>query len=430
MSEQKKLLSELTTITENDVKDALISGLRSRPNSTSIYGGKGLTAGELKKQYDKYPEILRARFNDLVEAIKASLDNADKNGSQIAKEIMVVVQGFTTSARTDNLAHAIEEMIERILGAKAVADKAKAGAESAEAVAKNAVIIANSAESKADSAGNLAYGANVNASEAKGTANEAKNIADNAKKTSEEAKGLAESANSFANDAYKSAEDAIKIADEAIDIANRASEGIGFKTLAEMYAYINSMSWLKDYNFDRTAIIPKDSYVVISIDFETKEYVNSEGEIEYLTPRTADYFYSEDCEVVFVNGAEINVKSNRVYCVYKILNDITFNDISFFGFYTYNADQTDRVYFNSNERIVITDKKEPTYQEYGSYKIPYGTHMGIEEEGVPDYWWAGIRAVESEAKIDLKDYAKTEEVKAGLQLILDAVNSLSGGESS
>jgi hypothetical protein len=36
--------------------------------------------------------------------------------------------------------------------------------------------------------------------------------------------------------------------------------------------------------------------------------------------------------------------------------------------------------------------------------------MGIEEEGVPDYWWAGIRAVESEAKVDMKGYATIEDL--------------------
>jgi methyl-accepting chemotaxis protein len=275
MSEQKKLLSELTTLEPTDVQDALISGLRARPNATSIYGAKGLTADELKKQYDKYPEKLRVKLNELVKTIKDSLDNSDENGSQIAEEIMVVVGGFSTDERTDNLANAVKVMIERILGSEESAEFAKASAESAIDIASGASTVAKSAIEIAHGAESVADNALQTANESKEIANDAYSYARTAEQDSAQAKSLAESATSFANDAYKSAEDAIKIADEAISIANRASEGIGFKTRAEMYAYINSMSWFKDYHFDRHAIIPKGSYVVVSIDFETKEYVNS-----------------------------------------------------------------------------------------------------------------------------------------------------------
>lgn len=408
MSESKKI-SSLQELSQEEVKDALISGLRSRPNSTSIYGGKGLTADELKKQYDKYPEKLRVKLNELIKVLQERF-SVDENGiTPVANDIYVKIAGdtiATLSSAIVGLDRTDREMSFDISQLSVKADNALQTAERASTVA-------NEAHSFAEGAMSLSGVALGIANESKEIANDAYSYARTADQNSYQAQSLAENAEnssknalSIAKEARKESEDAIKIADEAIDIANRASEGIGFKTRAEMYAYINSMSWFKDYHFDRHAIIPKGSYVVVSIDFETKEYVNSYGEIEYVTPTSVDIFWDKRYE----NNGSVVVKSNRVYTVFKILDDIAFNDIFYQGFYTYNNAVDDRIYFNSNERIVITDKENPTYQEYGSYKIPYGTHMGIEEEGVPDYWWAGIRAVESEAKVNLKNYADKDFV--------------------
>ena len=152
MSEPKKL-SELTTLEKTDVQDALISGLRSRPNAQSMYGAKGLTADELKKQYDKYPEILRQRFNELVAAIVESLKNDDGNGSKIAEEIMVIVsEPDSTPIYTNNLKNAIQEMIGDIRTALSTAGAARLTANEAKNIANKGKEAAETVRSLAEAA--------------------------------------------------------------------------------------------------------------------------------------------------------------------------------------------------------------------------------------------------------------------------------------
>lgn len=53
-------------ITDEQAKAASVASLPTRPTSSAEYGGRGLTAQQMKEAYDKYPALVRKHFNDLI----------------------------------------------------------------------------------------------------------------------------------------------------------------------------------------------------------------------------------------------------------------------------------------------------------------------------------------------------------------------------
>ncbi|MBQ7363758.1 MAG: hypothetical protein IJW48_04840, partial [Clostridia bacterium] len=80
-------LKELKKISDEQVKSGRVSSLSNTPNRTTIYG-KGISATELKGCFDKLPELLVKRFNDLLAALQS------KNFSQ---EIPVILSDNVTN---------------------------------------------------------------------------------------------------------------------------------------------------------------------------------------------------------------------------------------------------------------------------------------------------------------------------------------------
>lgn len=419
-------LKDLRTIKDSEVSDKRIHQLRVRPNERSSYGAPGLTGKELQAKYDEYAELLRQRFNDIVEAIKASLDNADENGSQIAEEIMVVVNGFSVPRRTNTLANAIKDMIERILGAEAVADEAKACAESAEGAAQNAVIIANIAESRANSAGNLAYGANETASDAKKTANEAKSKAVNAEENATAAVESADYARTVAEEAIVVARTAEGIADQAIGISKGANQAEVFDTEEEMF------EWIGDNHSALGHTVTPTTKLIVAADTELITVTNTDG---YNGVEVGDEIPPNTCflNIAFTDGtildesytsAPFNVEKDestgRTYAnfeLYLSYYDVVGKTIKsvraefgllgpYAGARTIRKNLTYRTY---DEPKTINDLI--IWHPYEIYDKPIGTNLLIRDLGVPDYWWDGAQAQQLETqKVDLSEYVKAEEI--------------------
>lgn len=53
-------------IKPSEAKSVEIASLPTRPTSSATYGGRGLTAQEMKKAYDAYPALIKERFNALI----------------------------------------------------------------------------------------------------------------------------------------------------------------------------------------------------------------------------------------------------------------------------------------------------------------------------------------------------------------------------
>ena len=53
-------------IKPSEAKAVEIASLPTRPTSSATYGGRGLTAQEMKKAYDAYPALIKERFNSLI----------------------------------------------------------------------------------------------------------------------------------------------------------------------------------------------------------------------------------------------------------------------------------------------------------------------------------------------------------------------------
>lgn len=63
-------------ILNDDIADILISSLPTKPTTPSFYGGKGLSAKEMKEAFDKLPLYIIERFNELLDDINADGDDS------------------------------------------------------------------------------------------------------------------------------------------------------------------------------------------------------------------------------------------------------------------------------------------------------------------------------------------------------------------
>ncbi len=58
-------------ILNSDIKELLISSLPSRPTAPRAFGGRGYTAEEMKKAFDRLPLFIIERYNELLNDIYA-----------------------------------------------------------------------------------------------------------------------------------------------------------------------------------------------------------------------------------------------------------------------------------------------------------------------------------------------------------------------
>ncbi len=63
------MLKKIQELTEKGLKSNGIQALATRPNAVSTYGESDFSAEELKKRFDKYPEILRSKINEIINCI-------------------------------------------------------------------------------------------------------------------------------------------------------------------------------------------------------------------------------------------------------------------------------------------------------------------------------------------------------------------------
>ena len=87
-----------TTITDTDASAARISSLPNRPTAPKEYGGGGLSSRQLKEYFDSYPELLRERFNLLLDDLAAegedSVTRVIKSGFREGGTLYEFVQSF------------------------------------------------------------------------------------------------------------------------------------------------------------------------------------------------------------------------------------------------------------------------------------------------------------------------------------------------
>lgn len=87
-----------TTITDTDASAARISSLPNRPTAPKEYGGAGLSSSQLKEYFDSYPELLRERFNLLLDDISAdgedSIIRVIKSGFSEGVTLYEFIQAF------------------------------------------------------------------------------------------------------------------------------------------------------------------------------------------------------------------------------------------------------------------------------------------------------------------------------------------------
>lgn len=399
MSEPKKL-SELSTIEKEDVKDALISGLRSRPNAKSLYGAKGLTANELKEQYDKYPEILRQHFNELVEAIVESLKNDDGNGSKLAEEIMVIVsEPDSLPIYTNNLKNAIQEMIGNIKTALYTADNAETTAGAARLTANEAKETADEAKNIADEAKETANEAEQSANNAVEASNEAKAVAVNAANEILHTKEVSQEAKEASENAVEKANAAQSTADEALSVSKGANRAETFDNVDQMNAWINARKEEVEADGVTGKTVPAGSTLIYSV------ANNPEGLLIDGASLSA---------IVSLNNNEIvtraTVEQGRAYCL-VCLTEETY--IESFEAQILYSNGTDSIYCSENPRKTYVEGSPDiiNYDHIKSHNIAVGKNLYISIVGVPDYWWDGSKAQELETqKVNLIEYAKKEFV--------------------
>ncbi len=60
-----------TKITNTEITERCVASLPTRPTSSSLYGGHGLSSSEMKAAFDKLPLHIIEKFNSLLDDISA-----------------------------------------------------------------------------------------------------------------------------------------------------------------------------------------------------------------------------------------------------------------------------------------------------------------------------------------------------------------------
>lgn len=392
-------LHDIKILSEEDVKDARIANLPNRPNQSSLYGQKGLTASEMKAKYDEFPDLVRQRLNELIEWIHGEFDPAEENQSDkitdttpILKKLYVQI-GETSFASLENAIGALRD-------AKEIANEAKK--------------TADNASTKAINANTTAIGAATEARGAKETANSAKETATSANAT---------------------AISASVVAKEATSIAKGKNQAKVFDYKSHMESWIQSKKARADTVTGATIYAPFETendifYAVVAIDNEPIKawYEDDQSDAWYTEANVleGDITYTDGHTQIFYIDPSINL--GRLYGCVKLDRDIgrVIKSISVRGYY--DAANTDRDISSNPTFRLVTNKTEGVEgDEWGCtitnedtlaslillYDIPIGTNMYIRDTGVPDYWWDGSMAQPLETqKVNLTEYAKTEYVAA------------------
>ncbi len=72
----------ISKILNTEIEENAVSSLSTRPSSPSLYGGRVLSAKELRAAFDKLPILLAERFNALIDALGLYTD--EKKGASLA----------------------------------------------------------------------------------------------------------------------------------------------------------------------------------------------------------------------------------------------------------------------------------------------------------------------------------------------------------
>lgn len=65
---------ELKQLEDSEVNEARVKNARTRPSSTGLYGEKNLSSTEVKEIFDKYPDLLRGKLEEVIDFANALLE--------------------------------------------------------------------------------------------------------------------------------------------------------------------------------------------------------------------------------------------------------------------------------------------------------------------------------------------------------------------
>lgn len=87
----------ISKILQAELEENAVSSLATRPSSPSLYGGRMLSAKELRAAFDKLPFLLAERFNRLIDAFGLYTD--EKSGETLASLIATgIIEGHSLEA--------------------------------------------------------------------------------------------------------------------------------------------------------------------------------------------------------------------------------------------------------------------------------------------------------------------------------------------
>ncbi len=118
-----------TIITSDETNPYLIESLPTRPTAPSAFGGKGYTAHEMKKAFDKLPTLIIMHFNDLIRDIEdGGICDAIPTDISGAPTLASVLGAFTDGTLASVIAYrdttlaayleALRADVDRLLAAK------------------------------------------------------------------------------------------------------------------------------------------------------------------------------------------------------------------------------------------------------------------------------------------------------------------------
>lgn len=446
---------EMEVMKKEEAEKFKIANLPTRPNSTTLTGGKGLTANQLREKIDEYPEALRKRLNAVIKQVKENLSNIDEilldlpkkagekivgggeifndydnneatgpNSSASGEGTIATEAGQCVVGRYNNPDKEYFKDALFVVGA-GTRDTQRANAF---AVLKNGRIIGGAVNIEPTAGYDVVVKAYLDKrlSALREIIDEVDKEADDASSSISRVEEKAETAIANAESASNEAAAAQKRADDAFYLAEGRSRTQVFEYKWEMDQWIDNHLITESFPIRVKA---NDDALVVSCE---GDYTQNGDPSCVITVKDPSGVTSE-MELLI---ERFEFKNGRSYfafdCPDKNISGYTITNAKFYineEPYINTETEFTRVGHNVWKCVPYIDVYEVSPFAWSPYSIKVGTNFLIRALDVPDYWWDGFNAQPLETqKVDLSGYPTEKEVKDGLQTILDALNAELGEE--
>ena len=442
-------IEELEPFSCDAAEKVRVANLPTRPNSTSLTGQRGLSANDLKKAYDQYPEALRNHLNTVIGQVNKNfsdivgilLDLQKKAGEKTVGGGEIFNDYDNNEATGPNSSASGEGTIATEEGQCVVgrynnpyteyfkdalfvvgAGKSDTQRANALAVLKNGRIIGGAVDLEPTAGYDVVVKAyldkrlSVVNTDIDGLKKEDRALGELIEDVGE----IADAAKEEASLANSIATVASENASKSLEEARKASALAEGRSSTEVF---DDEGWMNMFIHDHS-LLPQTLPYTVPFDATQLAFsFNSENPINFNQAAPKLFIIRNGGLQEELSRSLDFRKDNRNFVVFHC--DLKKGDV--ISSYEYKEGSEIK---EVEEPLIKAMKQTYSYQDlqreaFSTHDIKVGTNFLLRALDVPDYWWDGFSAQPLETqKVDLYLYAQKSEVEQGLNLILAALETL------